>query len=86
LAVTIEQLFRRGARERSRPIRNERELELYREKLGPMPQYARLSTIDKAIAAVTFELQMVEWGSDDYKHCMRIASMLRSVREQVGRL
>ena len=81
--MTPETLFRNRRRfEPTIPIKTRRDLELYRRKIGPMPRYARVGSIDLAIAAANLHLQMVE-EDEDYKHAMKICATLRAVKNLV---
>lgn len=62
------------------PRRSEEWLRRYSRSLGPMPEYARLETVELAIQASTLAMQMTSCV-DDYEQYVRNVRQLRLIRD-----
>jgi len=64
---------------------SQKEIESYRRSLGPMPDFARLDSVNQAISVVAIQLQMTPESDEMYPGLLRQIRTLRSVRERVLR-
>jgi hypothetical protein len=61
---------------------SDKELEAYRESLGPCPRYPRSETVQLAIAAATLALQCTD-ETDAYEQCVRNVRQLRGIHDML---
>lgn len=80
--ATLARSYRK-VRELSRPIITDDQLKQYRRLLGPMPEYARLETINRAISATSLSMQTTTCA-ESYDQDVRIMRTLRDLHRRLS--